>query len=59
MQENFGIGDKVSFSLRKAKPKKKTFLKKVFNAFIYIHKKLIRIVRKVVNDDDHPVNSHN
>lgn len=59
MQENFGIGDKISFALRKAKPKKKTFLKKVFNAFIYIPKKVIRIVRKVVNDDDHPVNSHN
>tara|TARA_R100000655_G_scaffold64563_1_gene103116 strand:+ start:63 stop:242 length:180 start_codon:yes stop_codon:yes gene_type:complete len=59
MQEDFGIGDKVSFSLGKAQPKKKSFLNKVINVFTYIPKKIVKRIKKAITDEEHPVNSHN
>ena len=58
MIENFGIGDRVSFSIKRAKPIKKTMLQKVYKAIIYVPKKIVRLIKKANTDEEHPVNSH-
>jgi|TARA_R110002020_G_scaffold82687_5_gene205056 hypothetical protein len=58
MKQNLGIGDHVSFSVGKRAKKKTPILKRVFNTICQIPVRIVRRIRRKVNDEEHPVNSH-
>ena len=58
MKQNLGIGDDVSFAVGKRAEKKTPILKRVFNAFYQIPVRIVKRIRRKVNDEEHPVNSH-
>lgn len=56
MKQNLGIGDNVSFSVGKAKPKKEPLIKLFIKKIFYIPVRIVQKIRRKINDEEHPVN---